>query len=71
MLEPGKIIKVIEQIYCESIISENYHTHFIKQAHFYKIISVSNNGHITAKNKHGKIISLHAKDKYKPIVKIY
>jgi len=71
MLESGKIIKVIENVYCSSIISDNYHMHFVKQAQFYKIISVSNNGHIVAKNKHGKIIYLHAMDRFKPIVKIY
>ncbi len=71
MLEFGKIIKVIENVYCSSIISDNYHMHFVKQAQFYKIISITNNGKITAKNKHGEIIYLHAKDRYRPIINVY
>lgn len=71
MLESGSIIRVLESIYDTSIISNKWHLHFITVPSFYKIISITNNGSITAKDKHGNIIYLYAKDKNRPITNIY
>ena len=70
--EKGDIIKVIESVYTDQIITKQWQQHFINRACFYKVLSITNNGSITAKDKAGKtIFHLYAADKFRPIKAIY
>lgn len=59
MIFDGDIIAVWEKVYDEGIKSHKWEVHFTERLCFYKVVSVSNNGAIRAKDKHGRIVWSH------------
>lgn len=59
MILDGDIIAVWEKVYDEGIKSHKWEVHFTERLCFYKVVSVSNNGAIRAKDKHGRIVWSH------------
>ena len=59
MIFDGDIIAVLEKVYDEGIKSHKWEVHFVERLCFYKVVSVSNNGAIRAKDKHGRIVWSH------------
>ena len=71
-IQSGDIIRIQNNVYSNSIISEKWEKHFIRVNQFLKVISISNNGNITAKDKTGKMLfNLYAASKIIPVTAIY
>lgn len=50
----GDIVKIVDQVYDPSIISDKWHTHFVTRTRYMRIVKVSNNGTALLRNIEGK-----------------
>lgn len=63
MVFDGDIIKILDDVFDESIKSKCWSKNFVKQTKFLKVDSVSNNGTIKAHDKNQRFYLLYAGEK--------
>lgn len=62
MLFGGDIIKILDDVFDESIKSKCWSENFVKQAKFLRVDSVTNNGTIRAHDKNRRFYLLNANE---------